>query len=389
MANTARHRARSVAAVVGVGSTAYGSFPGETCNSLALAALHNALADAGLGPCDVDGLITMRTDGYESIATDATIEPGWTATVPAEGRMTGPAIGLAVAAIAAGQAHTIALVYGNDGRSGGHTYGGGGARAAQAAESYGTAPELTGPVGMTSPGAFYALMFQRHRARFGTEDSALSAIATTFRRHAQLNPNAVFRDPLETEEYRRGRYIVDPLRIYDYCLINDGGVALILTAADRAPDSRHRPVYVRGLGQQARLVGSSFPPMDFWHSALSRVGRQAYAMADCHRQDIDLLQAYDNFSPNVLFSLEGLGFCEQGESGAWVEEQGLGLHGHLPTNTSGGHLSESYMQGWALNVEAVRQIRGGLGSRQVQGAELAQYVCAAPIASSVIYGAQP
>ncbi len=389
MRNVSDNSVRSAAAVIGVGTTAYGRFPGETCDSLATAALHSALDDAGLATSDLDGLITMRTNGYESFATVNAIEPRWTATVPAEGRMTGPAIGLALSAIATGQANTVALVYGNDGRSGGHSYGGGGARAAQAAEGYGTTPELTAPVGMTSPGAFYALMFQRHSAEFGTSAEALSTIARTFREHAGRNRAAVFRDPLTAEQYTNGRHIVEPLRIYDYCLINDGGVALILTASDRARDTPQPPVYVRAVAQQARLVEASFPPGDYWHSALAAVGSQAYAMAGCGRGDIDVLQVYDNFSPNVLFSLEGLGFCQRGESEGWVRDGHLGLDGDLPTNTSGGHLSESYMQGWALNVEAVRQIRGGLGDRQVDGATLAQYVCAAPIVSSVIYGAEP
>lgn len=390
MRKASHESTRSVAAVVGVGTTPYGRFPDQNRDSLALAALKSALIDAGLQPSDIDGLVTMRTSSYEHIAVESGIEPRWTATVPAEGRMTGPAIGLAVAAIACGQADTVALIYGNDGRSKGHTYGGGGARAARAAESYGTSTELTDPVGMTSPGAFYALMFQRHCAEFGTTDRALADIAITFRRHASLNPHAVFRQPLTSEDYDAGRWIVDPLRIYDYCLINDGGVALILTAADRARDARHPPVYIRGIAQQGQLVrSSSYPPQDYWHNALASVGAQAFAMAGCTRDDIDVLQAYDNFSPNVLFSLEGLGFCERGDSGHWVRDGRLGLDGDLPTNTSGGHLSESYMQGWSLNVEAVRQLRGGLGSRQVTNAALTQYVCASPIVSSIIYGAEP
>ena len=109
-------------------------------------------------------------------------------------------------------------------------------------------------------------------------------------------------------------------------------------------------------------------------------------MAGVQRDDLDALMIYDNFSPTVLFSLEGFGFCNQGEGGAWMQDGRLELGGQFPTNTSGGHLSESYMQGWGLNAEAVRQLRGECGARQVEDAKLIQYMCAAPLITSIIYG---
>jgi acetyl-CoA acetyltransferase len=134
-------------------------------------------------------------------------------------------------------------------------------------------------------------------------------------------------------------------------------------------------------------VRSSFPnfDFDFWHDAVREAGDAAYAMAGVERADVDALMAYDNFSPTVLFSLEGLGFCDRGESGAFVEGGTIGPGGALPTNTDGGHLSNSYMQGWALNVEAVRQLRGECGLRQVRDCEVAQYVQATPCTRSIIY----
>ncbi len=378
---------KSAAAVVGVGATPYGSFPAATADSLALDALTEAMTDSGLDPRDIDGLIVSRARSTEAIAAASGIEPRWVAQLPAEGRMTGPAIQVAATAIATGSARTVALVYGNDGRSKGHSYGGGGATAAPAAEGYGTEPNLTTPYGMTSPGAFYAMMLERHMQLYGTTSEQLATISQTFRSHAAHNPAAVFNKAISLSDYLGARFIAEPMRIYDYCLINDGGTALIMTSDDRARDCRQPPVHILGFGQQGRLRDSNFPPDDFWRSALNQVGQDTYAMADCTRTDVDVLMAYDNFSPNVLFTLEGLGYCEAGESGYWIQDGRIALGGELPVNTSGGHLSESYMQGWALNIEAVKQIRHQCGSRQVADATLAQYVCAAPVVSSVLYGA--
>ncbi|SEB30422.1 thiolase family protein [Streptomyces melanosporofaciens] len=376
------------AAVVGLGSTEFGHLPGCSADDLGLRALVAAMADAELAPSRIDGLVASRVSGYETMAARAGIEPRWSLQLPAEGRMTGPAIQSAVLAIAAGMCTTVALVYGNNGKSGRHTYGGEGASSSAAAEGYGTVPELTRPYGMTSPGAYYALMLQRHRAQFGTSEEQLATVATTFRRHAGLNPSAVLRTPLTTEDYLDSRYVVKPMHLFDYCLINDGGVAMIITRADIARDLPHRPVHIVGFGQRGRLRDSDYPPEDYWHAAIGAAGGDTYHMAGREREDVDALMVYDNFSPNVLFSLEGLGFCEPGESGAWIQDGRIGLGGELPLNTSGGHLSESYMQGWALNVEAVRQLRGECGPRQVEGASCVQYVAAAPIVSSILYGTE-
>lgn len=375
------NRLRGAAAVIGVGTTEFGRFPGSSADDLAGSALLGALTDAGLRGTDIDGLIVSRVSGYQRIAADYGIEPTYVAEVSAQGRMTGPAIAMAVTAIDAGFCRRVALVYGNNGATAGATYGGDG-------DGYGTSPRLTLPYGMTSPGAFYALMFQRYQAQYGVTSEQLAAVPLAIRCHAALNDNAVMRKPLTLEEYLESRYIVEPLHIYDYCLINDGGVALILSAADEAIDRPMPPVYIRGFAQQGQLVHSDFPPQDFWGEAIASVGRAASSMADIDRTDVSALMAYDNFSPNVLFALEGLGYCLPGEAGAWVQDRRIALGGELPVNTNGGHLSESYMQGWSLNVEAVRQLRGGCGQRQVKGASVVQYICPAPIVSTVIYATE-
>jgi acetyl-CoA acetyltransferase len=378
----------AVASIVGVGTTAFGTLPGYSADDLAGWALRRALRDAGLHAGDVDGIVAVRVGSYETVAADCGIQPRWAVQLPAEGRMTGPAIELAAMALRTGRCRTVALVYGNDGRSRGATYGSGGSGATAAAEGYGTAPELARRYGMTSPGAFFAMMVQRHRYLYGSTEEQLAAVATTFRSHAARNEAAVLRDPVSVGDYLASRYIVEPLHLLDYCLINDGGVALVMTTRERARDLPRRPVHVLASAQRGRFVGSDHPPEDFWAEALAAVGQDVFRAAGRDRSDVDALMVYDNFSPNVLFTLEGLGYCGRGESGEWIQDGRIGLGGELPCNTSGGHLSESYLQGWGLVAEAARQLRGECGDRQIEGASLVQYACAAPIVSSVLFGTE-
>jgi acetyl-CoA acetyltransferase len=367
-------------AVVGVGTTRYGRLPDYDAYDLGVWALKSALEDCGLSFDDVDGLIINRIPDYQRFGEITGMNPRYTTITPGHGRFSGICIQTAVAVITVGLAEVVALVYGNNGRSAGDHYGG-------ASDAYGSGGAgLWLPYGMTSPGAFHALMMRRHMEEYGTTSDQLGAVAAAFRRHASLNPHAVMRTPFTLEEYRAARFICEPLRLLDYCLINDGGVAMILTSAERARDLRKPPVYVRGFAQASSLAGSTFPPDDYWRAPMQRVAAEVYAMAGARPEDMDALMIYDNFTPTVLFSLEGFGFCAPGESGPWVADGKLELGGEFPANTSGGHLSESYMQGWALNVEAVRQIRGECGARQVPEAELVQYMTAAPVITSIIYG---
>ena len=373
---------RNRIAVCGVGNTTFGRLPGYTPYDLGLWALKEALDDAGLTRADIDGVIVNRIPDYQRFCELAGMNPRFAVVTPGQGRMSGLTIELAASAIAAGMANTIALVYGNDGRSAGDKYGG-------ETDRYGSGGAgLWFPYGMTSPGAVHAMMMQRHMHEFGTTSRQLAEIGVTFRNHAALNPNAVMRDRITHEEHQHSKFIAEPLHLFDYCLINDGGVAMILTRAGRARHMKKKPVYIRGFAAATRLAESTFPAPDYWYGPMSTAAKDVYAMAGVGPQDMDALMIYDNFSPTVFFSLEGYGFCPRGESGRFVENGRLGLGGEFPTNTSGGHMSESYMQGWALNVEAVRQLRGECGERQVKDAGLVQYMCAAPLLTSIIYGTE-
>jgi len=233
------------------------------------------------------------------------------------------------------------------------------------------------PWGMTSQGALYALFFQRHKLLYGTTEEQLGAVAVAFRKHACLNPNAVMQTPITIQDYLDARYIAEPLRLYDYCLINDGGVAIIVRRADMTRDLKQRPIMVSGFGwSEENVDATQLRPRlkSFYHGAHHDVAAQAYPMAGVTPKDVDVFATYDSFSVHLLASLEGFGFCKEGEAGAFVQGGRIEIGGDLPCNTSGGMLSESYMQSWNHQPELVRQLRSGLGHRQVQGAEVAQYV---------------
>ena len=190
--------------------------------------------------------------------------------------------------------------------------------------------------------------------------------------------------PITLDDHAAARPICEPLKLLDYCLINDGAVAWILTSAERARDLRRPPVLVSGYARQDAFHYGSAPPDDHWYPSLSAC-RGVYDRAGIGREDIQGLGIYDNFTPTVLFSLEGLGFCPQGEAGRFVAGGTLELGtGRWPTNTSGGHLSDSYMQGWGVIAECVRQLRHECGARQIPDARAMQYICATSIAQSVI-----
>jgi len=370
-------------AILGVGNTRYGRLPEHDPCSLGAWALREALADAGLAWDDVDGLILNRIPDYQRFAQLCGLNPRYTLTTPAHGRFSGICIQTAAAIVNAGLANTVALVYGNDGRSAGVQYAG------DSAPYDSEAGGLWFPYGMTSPGAYHALMMQRHMERYGTRARQLGIVASTFRSHAALNPGAVMREHFDLQQYMDAPFICAPLRRLDHCLINDGGVAMIVTSAERAADRGRAAVYVRGFGQTSAFAGSDFPPDDDWSAAMQAAGAASFGMAGVDHQDIDGLMVYDNFTPTVLFSLEGFGYCPRGESGPWVEEGHLALGGRYPANTSGGHLSESYMQGWNLHVEAVRQLRGEAGERQIPRARLIHYMAAAPVVTSIVYSREP
>jgi acetyl-CoA acetyltransferase len=369
---------RDTVAIVGVGETDYPADYGRARRGIrdqdaygyATIALRTALADAGLTTSDIDGLVAGPTLASERLGEVLGLDVRWADQADAV-----QAVVKAAMAIHAGLAECVALVYGNDQRTAGTAYGGPAAMGGERHLAY----TYYAPWGLTSQGALYAMLANRYLATTGLRERELGGVAVAQRAFAQLNPNAVLRKPLTITDYLAARYICEPLRLLDYCLVNDGGVALILTTAERA--SRLRPasetVLLRGIGRSDhnRDATSLRPRLEqFYRPAAKAAADQVYRMAGLEQSDVDVLQIYDSFSVHVPLALEGFGFCAEGDAGRLLTDGALAPGGRLPVNTSGGHLSGSYMQGWGHQVECVRQLRGQAGDRQVPNARTGQYI---------------
>jgi acetyl-CoA acetyltransferase len=348
--------------------------------------LKRAVADAGLARDDIDGLIVGPTTAYERMGEVLGVNPRWGDQADAV-----TAVAKAAQAIATGMAEVVALVYGNDQRSAAIQYGGPEAMGGDAFLSY----VYHSPWGLTSQGALYALMFRRYMALTGATERDLGLVSVAERGWADLNPRAIMKGRRITlDDYLASTYVAEPLRLYDYCLINDGGVALIVAEAARAraiaAKSGKAPVFIHGVGRaDLNREATSLGPrlLEFYRPAQKLASESVYAMAGVGPEDVDALLVYDSFSCHIPFALEGFGYCVVGEAGKFMAENGIGPGGRLPVNTGGGHLSETYMQGWNHQIEAVRQLRGGEGARQVPDCRHVHYVSdVAGKVVSLIYG---
>jgi acetyl-CoA acetyltransferase len=367
--------------IVGVGTTPFRDLyrvpdPERSDYDLALDAFYVALEDSGLAKREIDSVIVARLESYLKFCADAGLEDvRYVNFQSAGGSQSGVALFQAATLIRAGQADVIACVYGNNGRSSRITYGGGAIPTSR----------YDDPYGMTSNGAYYAMLFRRHQHEFGTTVEALAEIAISNRENAARNPNAIMQQPMTRADYFAAPFIADPLRRLDYCLVNDGGVAYLVTSLARARDLRQLPVRVLSSAVSG-VMSYYYGADDCWFGALERLRAPLFGAAGIGVADLDVAQLYDNFSTTVVFALEGIGICGRGEAGPWLLEGNHRRGGTLPLNTAGGHLSESYQQGWALTVEAVRQLRGTAGPRQVENCRLALDLTCSPICSANVLG---
>jgi acetyl-CoA acetyltransferase len=326
--------------------------------------IHRALEDAGLTLADVDGLFCATTQartsamslveylGLPNAYTDSTIVGGSSFEVH---------VAHAHAALEAGLCSVAVIAYGSTQRTVGR-------RAASAREFN---PYET-PYKPFLPATAYAMAANRHMHEYGTTREQMAAVAVAARDWALLNPAAWEKKPLTIAEVLNARPISDPFTVRDICLVTDGGGAIVLVKADRARALKHTPVYVLGSGQSITHASITSMPL-LTHTGAIESGAQAYRAASVTASDIKVVALYDAFTINTILFLEDLGFCPKGEGGRFVEGGRIAPNGSLAVNTNGGGLSYCHpgMYGLFLLIEAVRQLRGECGQRQVSGADLA------------------
>ncbi|GGC49356.1 lipid-transfer protein [Siccirubricoccus deserti] len=359
------------AAVTGVGDTDYTrDAGGRSALSLQLEAALKALADAGLTPRDIDGIV-MPSPGGPVVAEDLVTNLGipdlrFSTGTPLGGAGPVAALQCAAAAVASGICSHVLLTLGRTGRSGQRI----GARIQQMPQ-FRTVGEFEAPSGALAPAQYYAPMARRHMELYGTTSRQLAEIAVTTRHHAMLNGNARMTQPISIEDHQASRMISDPLRLLDCSLESDGAVAIIVSAAERAKDLRQPRILLAGMAEGHPDSPSAITQRgDMTRLGLAKAAPRAFAMAGVTPADIDVAEIYDCFTYIVLCQLEDLGFCGKGEGGAFVEGGALGLGGRLPVNTHGGLLSQAHMAGMNHVAELVRQLRGEAGRAQVKEAEV-------------------
>jgi len=358
---------REAGAVTGVGETKYMRGTDRSALSLQMEASLNAIADAGLKPSDIDGLIPY---GLGAVAEDFVTNFGiadlrFSATTPMGGASAVASIQCALAAINAGICNHVLLSLGRTGYSGGRI----GTRVQQMPQ-FRLIGEFEMPSGAIAPPQLYAVMARRHMEMYGTTSRQLAEVAVTTRQHAMRNPNATMQRPITIEDHQASRMISDPLRLLDCSLESDGGAAVVISAPDRAKDMRKRPIMVMGVAEGHPDSPSAITQRpDLTTLGMAKAAPKAFAMAGVKHSEIDVAEVYDCFTYIVMCQIEDMGFCKKGEGGSFIENGGLGIHGKLPVNTHGGLLSQAHMAGMNHIVELTRQLRGE-AALQVPDAEI-------------------
>lgn len=360
-------------AIAGIGQTAYSKCSGRTVLDLASEACLNAANDAGMPLSEIDGIISFNfNDSVPAIAvaTSLGIPHAMHAVDYASGGNAANLIVLAAtAAIEAGLAKNVLVYRAMNGRSG-FRLGGGRDMNARGITQY------TAPFGWITYPQAMAMWCRRYMLKYATKPEQLGRIAMTFRENAALNEAAMQRQPFTMDEYLSSRKIVDPFRVLDICLESDGACAVLVTGREQARDLRKKPVYITGgaYGGGLNQGDDLFDAMrweDHSRNYAAFIKDDLWASAGLQPADVDVAEIYDCFTYSVLMQLEGLGFCKEGEGGAFVEDGHIGRGGSLPTNTHGGLLSEAYIHGFNHVLEAVRQLRHEAGARQVADARVA------------------
>jgi acetyl-CoA acetyltransferase len=365
---------RAKCAIAGLGQTRMGrNFDHSSAMGFAAKAVQLAIDDAGLSRKDVDGLLVnpgltwadsqmasfalQQAMGLENLRLTATMNLG--------GATAAAMVMHAAQSIAAGMANVVACVFADaplkpPSPDKGKEKGG-------AAAAYGFGRGLNAAYGQFGVNAMYAFVARRHMHLYGTTNDHLGAIAVAQRAWANMNPAAQFYDtPMTLADYRASRWVVEPFHLFDCCLVSNGGLAVIVTSAERARSLKHPPVYLLGMGQ-GHPGGD---PMETLTSGAPLARDTAFKMAEVTLKDVDFAELYDCYTFTVLVTLEDYGFCKKGEGGPFVADGRTGPDGSLPVNTGGGQLSSFYMWGMTPIAEAIVQMRGEAGRRQVPKHEI-------------------
>ena len=363
---------RNSIAIVGIGETRPVRRSEKGLRTLVVEAIEMALADAGLEPKDVDGVVS---DGFvmpstvprDWVAAQFGFERNYDGGMSFGGAASACAPIHAQLAISSGMAKTLVYYFGVDwGTRASGPYG--------FHDLYAGKLHFEKPYGFTGQPQYFALWARRYMHEFGLTERDLATIAVTQRESALLNPMSQAKQAMSYDDYFAARMVSDPLRVPDCCLISDGACAFVMTSLERARDLPKPPVRVLGAGFGSEPITGD--DVFTQPAAMMRIpgaaiaARKALEQAGVTLDDVDFAEVYDCFTISCLLQLEDIGFCKRGEGPAFIREKGIGLGGGLPLNTHGGLLSHSYLLGVEHIVEAVRQLRGEAGRGQVAGAEI-------------------
>ena len=351
---------RDRTAVVGIGTTEFAKQLESSERRLALEAIAAALDDAGIAPGEVDGMSCYSMESTEEIDVARNLGFGdvtYFGKVPYGGGAGCGVVGQAAMAVAAGQC-SVAVAWRSRKR---------GARTSRpwagvAQRVGGDQQRWTRPYGLLRPVDEIAVLTRRYMHTYGATRDHLANVALAARRHANANPAATMGHKVMTrEDYLAARWISEPLCLFDNCLETDGACAVVITSAERARDLPQPPALIHSWAQSLpaqHQTMTNFFCDDPLRGPAWACAEKLWSLSEVGPADVDVAQLYDAFSPLVILSLEGYGFCERGEGGPFTDDGGIELGGRLPVNTSGGGMSEAYLHGFNLIVEAVRQVRG-------------------------------
>jgi acetyl-CoA acetyltransferase len=353
-----------VAAIAGIGATEFSKDSGRSELRLAAEAARAALADAGLSPHEVDGLVTFSMDSTAEIALARELgvpELRFFSQVGYGGGAACATVQQAAMAIAAGLAEIVVCYRALNERSG-RRFGQVSRAAAEAPTSAGVDNGWHYPMGLGTPAATVAMIARRYMHEYGATSEDFGRVTVADRRHAAKNPKAWFyQRPVTLAEHQASRWIAEPLRLLDCCQESDGAVAVVVTSRERARDLPQRPAVIRAAAQGSgpgQFVMTSYYREPLGLAEMSVVARQLWPQAGIGPGDVRTAVLYDHFTPYVLMQLEELGFCGPGEARHFIAGGAIELGGRLPVNPHGGQLGEAYIHGMNGIAEVVRQVRG-------------------------------